>query len=90
MSDIESYVSHKVINGHCDCMFFINTYQWEWTTALMLHAPKPLLFANSDNDTIFPMDGNRRVIERLRKGYELLAKKEKVEEIEHHTCNEEI
>ena len=25
-----------------------------------------MLFANSDNDTIFPMDGNRRIIERLR------------------------
>jgi len=80
MSDLESYVTNKVIDGHCDCMFFINTYQWEWTTALMLHAPKPLLFANSDNDTIFPMDGNRRVIERLRKGYEMLGKKENVEE----------
>jgi dienelactone hydrolase len=80
MSDLESYVSNKVINGHCDCMFFINTYQWEWTTALALHAPKPLLFANSDNDTIFPMDGNRRIIERLRKCYDLLGKKENVDE----------
>ena len=41
MSDLESYVTNQVINGHCDCMFFINTYQWEWTTALALFAPKP-------------------------------------------------
>jgi hypothetical protein len=80
MSDLESYVTDKVINGHCDCMFFINTYQWEWTTALALFAPKPLLFANSDNDTIFPMDGNRRIIERLRKCYDLLGHKENVDE----------
>lgn len=80
MSDLESYVSNKVINGHCDCMFFINTYQWEWTTALALHAPKPLLFANSDNDSIFPMDGNRRIIDRLRKCYDMLGKKENVDE----------
>src|SRR4029077_3219866 len=46
ISDLESYVSNKVINGHCDCMFFYNTYQWEWTTVLALHAPKPLLLAN--------------------------------------------
>src|SRR5579884_227305 len=32
MSDLESYVSHKVINGHCDCMFLVNTYGWNWTT----------------------------------------------------------
>jgi dienelactone hydrolase len=80
MSDLESYVTNKVINGHCDCMFFINTYQWEWTTALALFAPKPLLFANSDHDTIFPMDGNRRIIERLRKCYTMLGKPENVDE----------
>ena len=57
-----------------------NTYQWEWTTALALFAPKPLLFANSDHDTIFPMDGNRRIIERLRKCYTLLGKAENVDE----------
>ena len=66
MSDLESYVTNKVINGHCDCMFLVNTYQWEWTTIAALIAPRPLLFANRDNDTIFPMDGNRRIIERLR------------------------
>jgi dienelactone hydrolase len=80
MSDLESYVSHNVINGHCDCMFFVNTYQWEWTTALALFAPKPLLFANSDHDTIFPMDGNRRVIARLRKCYAMLGAADKVDE----------
>jgi dienelactone hydrolase len=80
MSDLESYVTNQVINGHCDCMFFVNTYQWEWTTALALFAPKPLLFANSDHDTIFPMDGNRRIIERLRKCYDLLGHKENVDE----------
>lgn len=80
MSDLESYVSNQVINGHCDCMFFINTYRWEWTTSLALHAPKPLLFANSDNDKIFPMDGNRRVIARLRQAYEMLGAKDNVDE----------
>jgi dienelactone hydrolase len=80
MSDLESYVSNQVINGHCDCMFMVNTYQWEWTTILALHAPKPMLFANSDNDSIFPMDGNRRVMARLRTCYEMLGKPDNVEE----------
>jgi dienelactone hydrolase len=80
ISDLESYVSNKVINGHCDCMFFYNTYRWEWTTVLALHAPKPLLFANSDNDSIFPMDGNRRIIARLRTGYDMLGAKGNVDD----------
>ncbi len=80
MSDLESYVKNKVINGHCDCMFAINHYGWEWTTILALVAPRPLLFANSDNDRIFPMDGNRRIIARLRNLYKLHGKPELVDE----------
>ena len=66
MSDLESYVKNKVVNGHCDCMFLYNTYQWDWTTIAALVAPRPMLFANSDNDPIFPMDGNRRIIAKLQ------------------------
>jgi cephalosporin-C deacetylase-like acetyl esterase len=80
MSDLESYVSHKVINGHCDCMFLVNTYQWEWTTIAALIAPRPMLFANSDNDSIFPMDGNRRIIARLRQAYKMYDKPELVDD----------
>jgi cephalosporin-C deacetylase-like acetyl esterase len=80
MSDLESYVSNKVINGHCDCMFLVNTYRWEWTTIAALIAPRPLLFANSDNDPIFPMDGNRRIISRLRQVYKLHEKPDLVDD----------
>jgi dienelactone hydrolase len=80
MSDLESYVSNKVINGHCDCMFLVNTYGWEWTTIAALIAPRPLLFANSDSDRIFPMDGNRRIIERLRRLYQMYDKPDLIDE----------
>jgi dienelactone hydrolase len=80
MSDLESYVSNKIINGHCDCMLMINTYGWEWTTIAALIAPRPMLFANSDKDSIFPMDGNRRIIERLRQVYKMYDKPDLVDE----------
>jgi cephalosporin-C deacetylase-like acetyl esterase len=80
MSDLESYVKNKVINGHCDCMFLYNTYQWDWTTIAALIAPRPLLFANSDNDAIFPMDGNRRIIAKLRDCYKMHGKPNLVDE----------
>ena len=62
----------KIINGHCDCMFIYNMFRWEWTTIAALIAPRPMLFANSDHDPIFPMDGNSRIIDRLRKLYAML------------------
>ncbi|VTU00650.1 acetyl xylan esterase : Acetyl xylan esterase OS=Isosphaera pallida (strain ATCC 43644 / DSM 9630 / IS1B) GN=Isop_1803 PE=4 SV=1: Peptidase_S9 [Gemmataceae bacterium] len=80
MSDLECYVADKVINGHCDCMFPLNTYQWNLQTVLALFAPKPLLFANSDADPIFPMAGNRRIAERMRVCYELLGAKDKFDD----------
>jgi cephalosporin-C deacetylase-like acetyl esterase len=80
MSDLESYVKNKVINGHCDCMFLINTYGWEWTTIAALIAPRPLLFCNSDMDPIFPMDGNRRIITRLRQLYQMYDKPDLVDD----------
>jgi dienelactone hydrolase len=76
MSDLECYVTDKVVNGHCDCMFPVNTYQWNLQTILALFAPKPLLFANSDNDGIFPMSGNRRIAELMRKCYAMLGAKD--------------
>jgi dienelactone hydrolase len=75
MSDLENYVSDKVINGHCDCMFMVNTYRWEWTTIAALVAPRPMLVLNSGHDTIFPMSGNERQRQRLEGFYKLFLPK---------------
>jgi dienelactone hydrolase len=80
ISDLESYVKNRIINGHCDCMFMYNTLQWEWSTIAALIAPRPLLFANSDHDPIFPMDGNDRVFDRLRGLYAMVGHPELVAE----------
>ncbi len=71
MADLPSYVANRVINGHCDCMFLCNTFQWPWPRIAALIAPRPMLFTNSDHDAIFPMDANRRVINRLERVYSL-------------------
>jgi len=73
MSDLTSYVSDHIVNGHCDCMFLYNTYQWPWTRIPSLIAPRPLLFVNSDQDSIFPIDGNERIVNRLERMYSLFG-----------------
>lgn len=79
MADLVSYVSNRVVNGHCDCMFLYNTFQWPWTRIAALIAPRPLLFMNSDNDAIFPMDANERVINRLERLYSLFGRSDLVD-----------
>lgn len=69
MADLAAYVPNRVVNGHCDCMFLVNTFQWPWTRIAMLVAPRPLLFINSDRDAIFPMDANERISAALERGY---------------------
>src|SRR5688572_3836360 len=73
MADLVSYLPSRMINGHCDCMFLYNTYRWHWTKIAGLIAPRPMLFVNSDNDPIFPMDANDRIINRLERLYSLFG-----------------
>lgn len=81
MADLESYVGNRVINGHCDCMFLYNTFQWPWTRIAGLIAPRPMLFINSDNDRIFPMDANERVTNRMERLYSLYGASDKFDTV---------
>jgi hypothetical protein len=81
MADLVSYIPNRLINGHCDCMFLYNTYQWPWTRIAALIAPRPVLFVNSDKDPIFPMDANERVINRLERLYSLFGKGDLVDSV---------
>jgi dienelactone hydrolase len=81
MADLLSYVPNRVINGHCDCMFLYNTFEWPWTRIAALVAPRPLLFVNSDQDSIFPMDANERVINRLERLYSLFGAGDQVDSV---------
>jgi dienelactone hydrolase len=81
MADLLAYVPNRVINGHCDCMFLYNTFEWPWTRIAALIAPRPMLFVNSDNDAIFPMDANERVISQLERLYSLYGAGDKVDAV---------
>ena len=81
MADLPSYVSDHVIDEHCDCMFLHNTFEWPWGRIAFMVAPRPLLFVNSDQDPIFPMDANERVINRLERVYSLFGAGDQVDSV---------
>lgn len=81
MADLNSYVNDHVVNGHCDCMFLHNAYQWPWTRIAGMIAPRPLLFVNSDADPIFPMNANDRVIARLERLYSKFGASDQVDAV---------
>lgn len=69
MADLASYVPDRCVNGHCDCMFLVNSRAWPWTRIAALVAPRPLLLVNSDADPIFPMSANERIAAALERVY---------------------
>jgi dienelactone hydrolase len=71
ITDLENHVVDGCVEGHCDCMYMVNTYGWDFAAVAALAAPRPLLFSNSDKDTIFPLDGVYRTHAKLRSIYQL-------------------
>jgi hypothetical protein len=71
ITDLQNHVVDGAVDGHCDCMFYVNTYRWDFPTAAALLAPRPLLICNSDKDQIFPLDGVIRLHEKVRRIYGL-------------------
>ncbi len=71
-----------VISGHCDCMYMVNTYRWDFAMVAALVAPRPLLLGNSDADDIFPVAGYRRIAEKVLKVYKLYCAEDKFQLLE--------
>jgi len=71
ITDMQNHIVDGCVEGHCDCMYFLNTYQWDFPLVAALVAPRPLLISNTDKDAIFPLDGVVRLYEKLRRIYRL-------------------
>ncbi|MBI4324403.1 MAG: prolyl oligopeptidase family serine peptidase [Chloroflexi bacterium] len=73
ITDLQNHVVDGTVEGHCDCMFMVNTYGWDYPLVAALAAPRPLLICNSDKDSIFPLDGVVRLHAKVAGIYKLLG-----------------
>jgi hypothetical protein len=71
MADIQSHIGDGVIDSHCDCNFFINTYRWDFPQVAALAAPRPLLIGGTDRDQLFHLDSTLRIYEKVKRIYQL-------------------
>jgi dienelactone hydrolase len=74
ITDLRNQILDSCVEGHCDCMFQVNTYRWDFAQVAALIAPRPLLIVNTDKDPIFPLDGVHRLYEKVRRVYDLVDK----------------
>lgn len=71
ITSMHNHIVDGCIEGHCDCMYMVNTYAWDFPEVAALVAPRPLLISNTDKDRIFPLDGVVDVYAKTRRIYEL-------------------
>jgi len=78
IADLENHVVDGTVEGHCDCMFIVNTYRWDYLQLPALVAPRPLLISNTDKDSIFPLDGVTRTYLKTMQIYSLYGARDKL------------
>ncbi|MFW6170677.1 MAG: alpha/beta hydrolase family protein [Planctomycetota bacterium] len=83
ITSLHNHVVDGCVEGHCDCMYMVNTYRWDFPMVAALVAPRPLLISNTDKDRIFPLDGVVDVYDKAKRIYKL---HDKVENIGLHVC----
>jgi dienelactone hydrolase len=77
ITSLHNHVVDGCVEGHCDCMYMLNTYEWDFPLVSALVAPRPLLISNTDKDRIFPLDGVVDVYTKTRRIYELYGATDK-------------
>ena len=79
---LASHIYDRVIDGHCDCMWWINTALWDLADIGALIAPRPLMIASANQDGIFPIDAIRKVHSQLQQLYRTLDVEEHLRLVE--------
>lgn len=75
ITDLQNHIVDGSVDHHCDCMFFVNTYRWDYPMLAALCAPRPLMLGNADTDRLFPVSGVMRTHETVKRIYELYGAK---------------
>ena len=79
---LDAHIYDRVIDGHCDCMWWVNTALWDLADVGALIAPRPLLLASANQDGIFPVHAIHEAHAQLEKLYRMLDKPENLRYIE--------
>lgn len=81
-STLKAQIGTRTIDGHCDCMMPINTYQQDFTDIGALIAPRPLLIAQADRDGLNTIESVRELQNDIKRMYELYGVPENIGLIE--------
>jgi cephalosporin-C deacetylase-like acetyl esterase len=75
-ASLASHIADLTVDGHCDCMWWTNTYRWDLADVGALIAPRALMIASADHDDIFTISSIRKVHEQLQRLYRMIGAEE--------------
>jgi hypothetical protein len=73
ITSMRNHVVDGCVEGHCDCMYQVNSQGWDFAMISSLVAPRALLISNTDKDRIFPLDGVVEVHRKTKRVYDILG-----------------
>lgn len=79
---VEHIVGDRATDGHCDCAFWVNYYQWCTADLGALIAPRALLVAAGTEDVLWRPYAFRQALHRIHHQYAQLGVPERVELVE--------
>ena len=74
---LAAHLRERTVDGHCDCMFFINTFGWDLADLGALIAPRALLIGSADRDGIYSVASIRETYRKVKRVYGLLGVEER-------------
>lgn len=81
-STLEAQITTRTIDGHCDCMVPVNTYNKDFHEIGALIAPRPLLICQADRDGLNRVESVHEIYTGIKRIYELYGAPENIGYVE--------
>jgi len=81
-STLEAQVTTRTMDGHCDCINYINTYGWDFADVGALIAPRALLIGQADRDGLNKVESVREIYQDVKSFYRLTGAPDNVSYVE--------
>ena len=79
---VQGVAEDRSVEGHCDCAFWINYYQWGWPDLGALIAPRAFMIASGSEDLLWRPRHYRDVAHRIRHQFAALGQSENFKLVE--------
>lgn len=58
ITDLQNHVVDGTVEGHCDCMFIVNTYRWDYPMVAALVSPQAVALAAERTNVLLRGDSD--------------------------------